>query len=957
MNLPGGTLTFLFTDIEGSTRLWETHPEEMRVALARHDTLLREAIEAHHGYIFKTVGDAFCAAFAIAPDGVAAALAAQRALANESWPESLTLKVRIALHTGAVESRDNDYFGPPLNRVARLLSTGYGEQTILSQVTYDLVRDSLPTQASLKNLGEYRLKDLARPEQIYQLIHPDLPKDFPTLKSLDSIALPNNLPQQVTSFIGREKELAEVRGRLAKTKLLTLTGAGGSGKSRLALQTAADLLEAFPDGAWLVELAPLADSNLVVSTVASVLGVKEEPSKPILTTLTDSLREKTLLLVLDNCEHVLDASAKLADTLMRSCPGVKILATSREGLGIAGEAAYRVPSLSLPEPKQAQTAESLSQFEAVQLFIERAVQTQPNFAVTNANAPALASVCFRLDGIPLAIELAAARARSLSVEEINNKLDQRFRLLTGGSRTALPRQQTLRSLIDWSYDLLNEAEKALLCRLSVFAGGWTLESAEVVCSGEVVEDWEVLDLLTSLCDKSLAIAEEQVGVTRYRLLETVRQYARDLLLESREGETYRSRHLDCFLELAEAAELEFQGANQGQWLNRLEVEHENLRAGLDWSLGEGQEGAKKTLRFCGALMRFWESRGYLSEGRDWCTRALNAPEGQEHSKVRARALITSSTLAYRQGDYGMADTCSQESLAISRELGDQGGIADSLGDLGVIATTQGDNASARAYMEESLTIFREMGDSDRISRVLNNLGTVARRQGDYAASHVYYEESLALRRKMGDRGGVAMSLGNLGINAQHHGDLVAARAFYEESLAIYRELGSRTFIASALNHLGYLAQHQGDYASARALYEESLTLHRDMGNRGGTADSLSDLGMVAYLQGDYESARTYLHESLAIYQETGSRLGIAKSLEGFARLANREGKPEQAVRLWGATEALREQIRAPVPPSERDDYEKELDQARQILGAVAFDAAWQEGRAMPLKKVVEIALS
>ena len=364
--------------------------------------------------------------------------------------------------------------------------------------------------------------------------------------------------------------LLSLQELLTKTRLLTLTGAGGSGKSRLSLQLAADLLERFPDGAWLVELAPLADPNLVAQTLAGVLNVKEEPGKPILTALSESLKTKHLLLLLDNCEHLLDASAKLADTLIRQCPGVQILASSREALGIAGELTYRVPSLSLPDPKQVQTPESLSLFEAVQLFIERALFQQSTFAVTNANAPALASICQRLDGIPLAIELAAARVRSLSVEDINSKLDQRFRLLTGGSRTALPRQQTLRSLIDWSYDLLSNAEKALLCRLSVFAGGWTLESAESVCSGDVVEDWEVLDLLSSLCDKSLVVSEPSGSSTRYRFLETVRQYARDRLVESGEGETFRGRHLSHFLALGEEAEPQLRGSEQVIWLDRLE---------------------------------------------------------------------------------------------------------------------------------------------------------------------------------------------------------------------------------------------------------------------------------------------------------------------------------------------------------------------------------------------------
>ena len=429
ISLPTGTVTFLFTDIEGSTKLWEAQPQAMQLALARHDALLRDAIEQHNGYVFKTVGDAFCAAFTTATEAIAAALAAQIALQGNPSP----IKVRMALHTGAVESREGDYFGQPLNRVARLLSTGYGGQTLLSLASTELTRDSLPPGAELLRLGEHRLKDLGRPESVFQLCHPSLHADFAPLRSLDNPELKHNLSQQVTSFVGREQQLVEVKALLEKTRLLTLTGSGGCGKTRLALQVAAELVDRSTEGVWLVELAALTDPNLVPQAVARVLGLKEEPGKAITQTLVEYLKNKYLLLVIDNCEHLLDACAKLIDRLLSQCPRVHLLTTSREGLGIAGELAYRVPSLSSPNPRRDRTPESLSQFEAAQLFIERALFHLPTFAVTTQNAPALASVCHRLDGIPLAIELASARVRSLSLEEINSKLDQRFRLLTGGS--------------------------------------------------------------------------------------------------------------------------------------------------------------------------------------------------------------------------------------------------------------------------------------------------------------------------------------------------------------------------------------------------------------------------------------------------------------------------------------------------------------------------------------------
>jgi class 3 adenylate cyclase len=519
--LPTGTITFLFTDIEGSTRLWEQHPEAMEAALTRHDALAAAVIQQHEGYLVKHrgEGDSLFAVFARAADAVAAAVALQQSLGAEAWPADAAPRVRMALHTGDAALRDGDYFGAAVNRCARLRAVAHGGQLLLSSATQELVRDSLPEEVSLRDLGEHRLRDLARPERVFQLLHTDLPADFPPLASLNT--LPNNLPQQVTSFIGREKEMAEVKRLLGRavgsqpsavsggavscqpsavsedspdvtdsqqltadgTRLLTLTGSGGTGKTRVSLQVAADMLEGEGDGVWLVELAPLADPGLVPQAVATALGIREEPGKPLSQTLVDFLKPKHLLLLLDNCEHLLSACAELAEQILRNCPGVQILATSREGLNIPGETTYRLPSLSLPDPRQlAPTAESLSQYEAVRLFIDRATAAVPSFAVTNQNAPAVAQLCVRLDGIPLAIELAAARVKAMSVEQINARIADMFRLLTGGSRTALPRQQTLRAAIDWSYDLLSEKEKILLRRLSVFAGGWTLEAAEQVCA-------------------------------------------------------------------------------------------------------------------------------------------------------------------------------------------------------------------------------------------------------------------------------------------------------------------------------------------------------------------------------------------------------------------------------------------------------------------------------------------
>jgi predicted ATPase/class 3 adenylate cyclase len=911
--LPSGTVTFLFTDIEGSSRLWERCPDAMRLALIRHEDLLRSAIERHNGYVFKTVGDAFCAAFPTALDALNAAIAIHLTLLDEPWGETGPIQVRIGLHTGAAEERDNDYFGPTLNRVARLHGIGHGQQTLLSQATYELVQDSLPADLHPGDLGMHRLRDLATPEHVWHLTHPSLPQEFPPLKSLDY--LPTNLPAQITSFIGREKEMEEIKTLMQKTRLLTLTGSGGCGKTRLALQVAAEILEQYADGVWLVELAALSDPSLVAQTVAEGLRIREVPSEPITQTLLSYLKDKQMLLVLDNCEHLLDTTARLVDAVLKSCSQVSVLASSREALGVGGESAYRVPSLSVPDLKQTHTPRSLSDYDSVRLFLERAVPAKSDFAVTPHNAAAVASVCRRLDGIPLAIELAAVRVRAMPVEQIEARLDSRFRLLVGGLRTALPRQQTLRALIDWSYDLLNPQEQRLLCRLSVFADGWTLEAAETVCSGAGIEQWEALDLLTSLVDKSLTVYEEREGKPRYRLLETVRQYGGDLLVESGENGEVWTRHRDYYLAFAEEAQAKLSGAEPAVWLQRLEEEHENLRAALAWSLSAN--GAVEGLRLCGALQQFWWTRQYLAEGRKWCERALGKAGSEPPTPERAQVLNGAAGLAYVQGDYAAARAYNEASLAIRREIGDTWGIAASLNNLGLVAFDLGDFAAARTAYEESLAILREMGDRKSIAALLNNLGLVTAGQGDYTFSWVCQEESLTIRRETGDRTGISQSL----------------------------------------MCLGMLAFGRGDYASARASQEESLAIQRDIGDKKMMAFSLTSLGMVAASENrDFSSARANLAEGLMIRKEIGNRRDIAYSLRAFAWLASKESNPGRATSLWGAEERVREEIGALLAPGEHEEYDRLVADVRLTLGEEAFSAARAAGYAMTLEEAVALAL-
>src|SRR5215211_5247743 len=648
---PTGTLTFLFTDIEGSTRLWEHDAPAMQAALARHDELLKSSIEDHGGYVFKTVGDAFCCAFPTASDALEASLQTQLRLLSSEWEQNGPLLVRMALHTGAAEERDGDYFGPPVNRVARLLSATHGGQVLLSLPAQELVRDQLPAGTSLRDLGEHRLRDLFRPERVFQLHAPELPSEFPPLRTLD--AYRNNLPLQPTPLIGREKEVSEVCNLLRhdETRLLTLTGPGGIGKTRLALQTAADLLDDFSDGIFFVPLATLTEAELFLPAVAETLGVRETGEQPLVESLKDYLHERRLLLLLDNFEQVLGAAPTVTE-MLAGAQGLKVLATSRMPLGLYGEHEYAVPPLSLPDVRHLPDIATLSQYEAVSLFIERAQAAKAEFEVTSESAPAVAEICVRLDGLPLAIELAAARIKMLPPRAMLQRLSSRLKFLTGGARDVPERQRTLRATIEWSFALLDEGEQLLFGKLAVFSGGRTLEAIEAICDADGDLPVDVFEGVSSLLDKSLLRQEEGPGgEPRFVMLETVHEFAREKLGQSQEAEEIKRVHAQYFLTLAEEAYPELKGANQLEWLERLEAEHDNMRAALSWA-SERKE-AEVALRLGGALWRFWSVRGYYSEGRRWLQEALSM-DGRGSPGSRAMALAGAGSLASVQGDYDRA---------------------------------------------------------------------------------------------------------------------------------------------------------------------------------------------------------------------------------------------------------------------------------------------------------------
>jgi predicted ATPase/class 3 adenylate cyclase len=873
-DLPRGTVTFLFTDIEGSTALWERDRAAMRAAVDRQLTILHSLISAHHGILFKTVGDGTQAAFASADEALRAAVASQRALLTEDWGEIGPLTVRMALHAGeAIPDPHGDYLAAPLNRLARLLATGYGGQILLSQTVQQLSRGALPAGSDLRDLGEHRLRDLLEPERVYQLVHPDLPAEFPPLKSLEN--RPNNLPLQPTPFLGREREVGAIVALLgrADVRLLTLTGPGGTGKTRLGLQMAAEVVDEFPDGVFFVPLAPLTDPALVPSAMAEGLGVREEGGQPLRERLQEYLAAKKLLLVLDNVEHLIEAAPVVGEVLA-ACPGLKVLATSRIPLRLQAEQEYPVPPLGLPRRKPPPLPEQLSQYEAVRLFIARAQAVKPTFVIDNQSAPAVAEICHRLDGLPLAIELAAARIRMLFPQAMLARLEQRLPMLTGGARDLPARHQTLRNTIAWSYDLLEPEEQQLFRRLAVFAGGASFEAVEAVVNPDGRLD--VFTGLERLVEHSLLRQEEGLeDEPRFTMLETIREYGLDQLEASGEAEEIRQGHAIFFLTLAEDAHeilLEFDaGPSFATSMTRLEAEHDNLRAALTFALE--RSNTELALNLSGALGPFWETHGHLIEGLRWLERALATGAGS--SVARARALLWAGNFVARQSDFARSDT----------------------------------------MLYEALRIYKDVGDRHGVGRALSNLGTNAAEQGDFARAVELYEESLTFAQEIGHIFGIVSTMCNLA--------------------ATYSELG--------------------EFTRAEGLLEEALALAEEHHSGAGAALGLVSLAELTLNRGEHEQAAMWAQQSLARWWTLRDRWGIVTSFHALA-LAMAVHRPEQAVRLFAAEEALRDASGIHLPPVYHSAYERALADLRATLDESAFAAAWEEGRTLPLESAVSEAL-
>jgi predicted ATPase len=837
------------------------------------------------------------------------------------------------------------------------MGAGHGGQVLLSQVTRDLVEQSLPADVSLRDLGEHRLKDLGYPTHLYQLVIAGLQASFPPLKTLASYA--HNLPIQPTPFIGREKVVDNVQRQLLRqeVRLLTLTGPGGVGKTRLGLQVAAEASEQFKDGTWFVSLAPLSDPNLVIPTIAETLAIREVAGQSQLEQLQEFLREKKALLLLDNFEHLVSAAVQVAE-LLDVCPHLTMLVTSREALYVRAEREFPVPVLTLPDPQHLPSLPALSQYEAVALFIERAQAIKPDFQVTNANALAVAEICARLDGLPLAIELAAARTRLLPPQALLNRLGQRLQLLTSSVRDAPARQRTLRKTIQWSYDLLSEEEQRFFRSLSIFVNGCELSAVAAICHALGVQAAAMLDEVTSLIDKNLLqkTAEEEEE-PRFTMLETIREFGLEALASSQEMDATRQAHASYYLALAEEAAPNLVGPRSAVWLKRLEREHDNLRAALAWSLEPAQTGSSPdlALRFGETLREFWEVRGFYTEGRAFLEQALAQCAGASTS-ARAKALGAAASFADWLGDFHRAEKLWQESLNLYRELGDTRGIASSLRRLAWIVWRRGANiAVVLQLLEESVTLLRELGDKDALAWSLYWLAETLSIHGEYSRAQALYEESLALFRELGNKRGIAQCLQQ---SARWlffaRGDQTIVQARLEEMLALDTELGNKNGMAAYFLISGREALGRGDAVTAQAQIEQCLALWQEMEDRWNAFWAIDILGRIKAYQGDVAAALAFYEQNLAVARELNDDWQWAFCLEGWASTVATQGKCTWAARLWGAAESLRERCGIPITPFDRVDYESAVAAARTHLVEQEFTTAWAEGRTMTFEQVLSV---
>jgi predicted ATPase/class 3 adenylate cyclase/DNA-binding CsgD family transcriptional regulator len=955
--LPTGTVTLLLADVEGSTSGWEADAEAMASAIIRLNELVDEQVGVHDGVrpVEQGEGDSFVAAFARARDAIGCALAIQQALAGER------LSIRMGVHTGDVQRRDDgNYVGLAVNRTARLRNLAHGGQTVLSGVTRDLVADALPDGVVLRDLGTHRLRDLSRPERVFQLCHRELRDEFPALRSLDVV--PHNLPSLRTSFVGRVEELGAISGLLSDTAFLTLTGAGGCGKTRLALQVGAEVLDRYPDGVWLVELASVVDPAAVATVVADVLSVKAAPGMAAVDVVIDHLHDKAMLLVLDNCEHVLDAAAVVADAVLSRCPSVQVLATSRQALGVDGEVAWRVPSLSLPPDSGPAGISAVNGSEAVRLFSDRARRARAGFEVTEQNCDAVAGICRRLDGIPLAVELAAARVRVLTPAQIADGLSERFRMLTGGSRTATPRQQTLEASVDWSHDLLTDPEQVVFRRLAVFAGGFDLEAAEDVCADALVASHQVLDLLTLLIDKSLVLVHDDDERSRYQLLETIRAYAERRLVSAGDHMAARNRHRGYYLRLAEAAEPHLESGGQAEWSALISTEYPNLLGALAWSEESGD--VAELARMAAALHLFWETHGPIADGERWLDAAITHSDkldaglvGRLHFARSYVAIVAFDMgtgvkhadeglrIALEISDDRLAGRCQvslggarpflgedpwpalDDGVARARRTGDEFALAEGLQICGVAAMFSNPDG-ARPYLEESLAVARRAGNHITANMTLTTLGTISASQGELAEAERLLTEAVEGSAVVMYGMQASTALWELASVSVIRGDMAHALDLIARVDSVIRQTGS-PMVKYAISWGRGLA------AFAEGRLEDAVRHHRQAADEAGILRgwALPALIEAELALGDLDAAARDTDELAQLSEIYQSRWGSALAHTLRARVDRRQGRVSQA------EEAAHQALRVA-----KDNSLKTVavDALEALAGCAADVQSWQE---------------
>ncbi len=953
--LPTGALTLLFTDIEGSTLLLQQLGSSYAELLRECRRLLRDAFQQWYGHEVDTQGDAFFVVFERAADAISAAVTAQKALFNARWPDGAIVRVRMGIHTGELQSTEEGYVGLDVHRAARIMSAAHGAQVLFSQATHDLVVSELPEETSLRDLGEYRLKDIAGFTRLFQLVIPGLPAEFPP-PSTPSLHRPlRSIPSLSTSFVGREQEITAICAHLrrAAMRLLTLFGTAGVGKTRLALRVATELIDQFADGICFVALEQFSNTDEAMIAIAQAVGVQPEKGRSLLEQVIETLRGRSILLVLDNFEQVLSARPAVAD-LLAGCPELKVLVTSRVMLHLRAEQLFEVSPLPLPSAGHTVDVKALSHYASIALFVQRAQAVVPDFQLTPANAAAVAGICTRLDGIPLAIELAAARTRHFSPQILLAQIEKGRAVLSGKAPDVPARQQTLHGAIAWSYDLLEPQEQGVFRRLAVFANGATLVAAEQVCTGAGAIDGNILEVLEELVDKSMLQRQERgSGEMRFWLLQTLREFGVERLSEAGELAATQAAHAAYFLSWVEQVAPMLIGAEQADWLDRLDREYENVRVALEWMLdGTGIERgrAEQALRLCAALMAFWEIRGYIREGLAFMERAL-ALDKDAAPSLRAQALHYAGFLALMLEDNTRAEEFLRESQLLFRDSGDKFGMANILRLQGNLALMKNNYKIARRLLEEALNIYQALGDMLRVASTSHALAQAAISQCDYTKALLLLEEDLASYKMRGEQYGTAYPLFLMAFALfLSRGDQAKAREMAEESLALFRAVGNRRLIAFVNILLAEILRVEREDDRARSILEESLATFKVMGERSGSATALMSLARFLTYRGEHEAALSAYKESWELVQAVGDRELAATCLEGCGEVLVAQGEARRAVQLWGIAAAVRAAIVAPMPPVYRSDYIQAVSAARESLSEEAFQAVWMEGSRTPLEQ-------